>query len=159
MLIQRHQEVNGNTIEMNQLQIITTILLIFLLITIMVFCSNLNSKQQDKGKGGIKRVEIMVPLKHLSNFWRTLKMFLINCEISLQLKQSKDCIPVAGTAANQEPKFEITDGKLYVPVVTLSRQDNVKLLKQLEFGFKRTTNSNKYQSKTINLARNRYLDF
>ena len=101
----------------------------------------------------------MVPLKHLSNFWRTLKMFLINCEISLQLKWSKDCIPVAGTAANQEPKFEITDAKLYVPVVTLSIQDNVKLLKQLEFGFKRTTNSNIYQSKTINLARNKYLDF
>ena len=109
----------------------------------MVFRSNLNSKQQDKGKGGIKHVEIMVPLKYLSNFWRTLKMFLINCEISLQLKWSKDCIPVAGTAAYQEPKFEITDAKLYVLVVTLSSQDNVKLLKQLEFSFKRTTNSYK----------------
>ena len=52
----------------------------------------------------------------------------INCEISLQSKWSKYCILVAGTAANQEPKFEITDTKLYVPVVTLSTQDNVNYL-------------------------------
>ena len=54
----------------------------------------------------------MVPLKYLSNFWRALEMPLINCEISLQLKLSKDCILVAGTTANQEPEFKITDTKL-----------------------------------------------
>ena len=58
-------------------------------------------------------------------------MLLINFEISLHLKWSKDCILVASTDANQEPKFEITDTKLYIPFVTLSTQDNVKLLKQL----------------------------
>ena len=56
--------------------------------------------------------------------------------------------------------FKITDTKLYVPVVTLSNQDNVKLLKHLESGFKRTTNWNKYQSKKSKCrAQNRYLDF
>ena len=56
--------------------------------------------------------------------------------------------------------FKITDTKLYVPVVTLSNQDNVKLLKHLESGFKRTTNWNKYQSKKNKCrAQNRYLDF
>ena len=82
-----------------------------------------NFKQEITGKtgnGGTKDVEIMVPLKYLSNFWRTLEMPLINCKISRQLKWSKDIILVAGTAANREPKFEITDTKLYFPVVTLT---------------------------------------
>ena len=80
----------------------------------------------------------MVPLKYLSNFWRTLEMPLINCEISLQLKRSKKCILVAGTANNQNPSFQINDTKLNVSVVTLSTQENMKLLKQLESGLKRT---------------------
>ena len=62
----------------------------------------------------------MVPLIYLSNFWRTLEMSLINCEISLQLKWSKNCILVIGTAANQNPTFQVNDTKLYVPVATLS---------------------------------------
>ena len=56
-------------------------------------------------------------------------MPLINCEISLQLIWSKKYFLVAGTAANQEPKFKITDAKLYVSVVTLTTQHNIKLLK------------------------------
>ena len=101
----------------------------------------------------------MVPLKNLSNFWRTLEMRLINYEISLQLKWFRKCILVAGTAANQVPEFKITDTKLYVPVITLSTQDNVKPLKQLESGFKRTINWKNYQFKTINQVQNRYLYF
>ena len=65
----------------------------------------------------------MVPLKYLSNFWRILEMPLINCEISHQLRWSKDCILVAGTAANKVSKLRITDTKLYVPVVALSTQN------------------------------------
>ena len=84
------------------------------------------------GNGRTKDVEVMVPLKYLSNFWRTLEMPLINGEISLQLILSKKCSLVSGTAANQEPKFEITDAKLYIklyfPIVTLSTQNNVKML-------------------------------
>ena len=86
-------------------------------------------------------------------------MPLINCEITLHLKWQKEFISIAGAAAYQEPKFKITETKVSVPVVTLSAQDNVKLLKQLEFGFKRTINWNKYLSKTTNQARNRYLNF
>ena len=52
---------------------------------------------------------------------------------------------VAGTVANLEQTFTTTDTKLYVLVVTLSIQDNVKLLQQLESGFKRTINWNKQQ--------------
>ena len=74
------------------------------------------------------------------------------------MKLSKDCILVAGTAANQNPEFKITDTKLYVPVVTLSTQDNMKLLNQLESNFKRTINWNKYLPKTTNQAQNRCLD-
>ena len=73
----------------------------------------------------------MVPLKYLSNFLRTLEMTLINCEIILLLISSESSFLVTGTAANQVPTFTITDAKLYVPVVTLSTQSNVKLLKQL----------------------------
>ena len=101
----------------------------------------------------------MATLKYLSNFWRTLEIPLIHCEITLQLTCSKKSIPAAGTVANQVPKCGITDPKLYVPVVTLSTQDNKKLLKQLESGFKRTINWNKYNSKKTNQAQNRYLDF
>ena len=56
----------------------------------------------------------MVPLKYLSNFWRTPVMPLINCEISLQLTCSKKSILAAGTAANRVPKFRITDTKLFI---------------------------------------------
>ena len=67
-------------------------------------------------------------------------MPLINCEIKLPFKWSEKCIVVACTAANQVPEFKITDSKLYVSFVLLSTKDNVKLLKQLESGFKRTLN-------------------
>ena len=77
---------------------------------------------------GTKNVEIMVPLKYLSNFWRTVEMPLINSEITLDLEWSESCILVATNIANQGTKFSITDAKLYVPVVTLSTQDNAKLL-------------------------------
>ena len=56
-------------------------------------------------------------------------------------------------------KFKITDTKLYVPVVTLSTQDNEKLLQQLKSGFKRTINWNKYQPKVLPQRQNKYLDF
>ena len=57
------------------------------------------------------------------------------------------------------PEIKITETDLYVPVVTLSTQDNIKLLKQLQSGFKRTINWNRYQFKKTNQAQNRYLDF
>ena len=66
--------------------------------------------------GNTKDVEIIVPLKYLSNFWRTLEMPLINCEVNLILTWSRDCVI---TTSEDEGKFAITETKLYVPVVTL----------------------------------------
>ena len=99
--------------------------------------------------GNEKDVEIVVPLKYLSNFWRTLKMPLINCEVDLILTWSSSCIITNSAGAGT---FKITDAKLYVPVVTLSTQDNSKLFHQLNSGFKRTVNWNKYLSKPELLA-------
>ena len=103
---------------------------------------------------GRKKVEIMVPLKHLSNFWRTLEMSLINCKINLILPWSTNCVFVSTNIANQNATSEIIDTKLYVPVVTLSAQDNSKLLQQLKLDFKRVIKWNKYLSKRELLSRN-----
>ena len=84
--------------------------------------------------GNTKDVEIIVPLKHLSNFWRTLQMPLINCEFNLILTWSKDCVI---TNSRGEGKFVITETKLYVPVITLSTKNNEKLLQKLKSGFKK----------------------
>ena len=58
-----------------------------------------------------------MPIKYLSNFWRTLEMPLINCEINLILTWSEDCVISSATG---ETKLKKTDTKLYVAVVTLS---------------------------------------
>ena len=79
----------------------------------------------------------MVPLKYLNNFWRTLEMPLIYCEVNLNLTWYADCVIIYTNVANQIPTFAITDANFYVPVVTLSTQDNSKLLTQLKSGFKR----------------------
>ena len=102
--------------------------------------------------------EIMVPLKCLSNFWRTLKMPLINCEIELILTWSRNCVIISTNINNQIPTFTITEKNLYVPVVTLSTQDNEKLLPQLKSGFKRKISWNKYLGKTELLAENANLN-
>ena len=74
-------------------------------------------------------------------------MPLINCEVNLILTWSSACVIVSTNAATQVATFEINDTKLYVPVVTLSTQENAKLLQQLKSGFKRVINWNKYLSK------------
>ena len=93
----------------------------------------------------------MVPLKYLSNFWRTLEMPFINCEVNLILTWSSACVI---TESNGAGTFEITDTKLYVPIVTLSTQGNTKFFQQLKSGFKRVINWNKYLSKPELLAQN-----
>ena len=104
-------------------------------------------------------IEIMVPLKYLSNFWRTLEMPLINCEIELILTWSRNCVIISTNIDNQIPTFTITETNLYVPVVTLSTQDNAKLLPQLKSGFKRKISWNKYLAKPELLARNQNLNY
>ena len=120
------------------------------------FKSNIKITGNTPNNGNTKDVEIMVPLKYLSNFWRTLEMPLINFEINLILTWSSTCVITNSTGAR---RFEITDTKLYVLTVTLSTQDNAKLLQQLKSGFKRIINWNKYQSKISTEAQNQYLDF
>ena len=87
------------------------------------------------GNDGTKNVEIMVPLKYLSNLWRTLEMPLINCEVNLISTRSSTCVIVSTNNANQNAAFSITNTRLYVPVVTLSTQENAKLLQQLKSAF------------------------
>ena len=91
--------------------------------------------------GNTKDVEIIVPLKYLSNYWRTPGIPPINCKVNLILTWSKDCVIINSTG---EGKFKITETKFYIPVVVLSTQDSAKLLQQLKLGFKRTVNWNKY---------------
>ena len=98
-------------------------------------------------------VKVVVPVKHLSNFWRSLNIPIINSEVELILTWIKNCVlidkwtreanydadPNVYKINNPENAiFEIKDTKLYVPVVTLSKEDNIKNLGQLKSGFKRT---------------------
>ena len=106
----------------------------------------------------INGVEIIVLVKYLSNFWRTLEMSLINCEVEFVLNWSTDCVIISTNVANQNPTFTITETILYVPAVTLSTQDNAKLLLQLKSGFKRTISWNKYLAKPELLAQNANLN-
>ena len=100
-------------------------------------------------KNGVK---IAVPLKYLSNLWRSLEIPLINCKIELSLKWIENC-ELNSAAINADANatsadsvtFKMTDAKLYVPIVTLSAEDNVKLSKLLSDGFKRSIYWNKYQ--------------
>ena len=77
-------------------------------------------------------------------------MPLINCEVSLILTWSADCVLIYTDVANQIPTFAITETNL----VTSSTQDNAKLLPQLKSGFKKAISWNKYLSKPELLARN-----
>ena len=114
-----------------------------------------------------------MPLKYLSNFWRSLNIPLINCEKELILTWFKNCVliskatkeanygadPVVRKIDNPEnATFQVTDTKLYVLVVTLSRENDAKLLEQLKSGFKRTIIWNKYRSQMTIQPRNNNLD-
>ena len=127
--------------------------------TITTQSESFKSKIKITGKtpaaGNTKDVEIIVPLKYLSNFWRTLEMLLINCEVNLILTCSPTCVISSATG---ETKFRLTEKKLYVAVVTLSTQDNAKLFQQLKPGFKRIINWEKYESNKKTFAQNRYLN-
>ena len=79
----------------------------------------------------------MVSFKYLSNFWRTLEIPLINYEVNVILTWSANCVIIYTNVANQNPTFEITQTKLYIPVVALSSQDNAKLLLKLKSSFQR----------------------
>ena len=95
----------------------------------------------NEGKSSVKDSKIVVPLTYLSNFWRSIKIPLINCKVHLELNSIEDCIL---SSAGGSAKFEITDPKLHVRIVTLSTKDSVNLTKQLREGFKRSVYWNNY---------------
>ena len=100
---------------------------------------NTDADWANRKKEGVK---IVVPLKHLSNFQRSLEMPLISCKVKLSLRWSENCV-LSNVAGNST--FKITDTKRYVPVVTLSTEDNAKLSKLLTEGFKRSAYWNQYK--------------
>ena len=120
-------------------------------------------------------VEIAIPLKYLGNFWRSLDIPLINCEITLILSWYEKYAlvgkalrnahnpqpnpPLAATESPTSAKFQITDCKLYVPVVTLSAENDNELLEQLKSGFRITIKWNKYMSQMSNQNKNNNLNY
>ena len=96
--------------------------------------------------GGIVRlnVKVVVPLKYLSNFFRSLEMLLINCKIKLNLTWKKECL-LSTDIGNAV--FIINDTKLYVPVVTLSKEDNKDFIEQQNKGFQRSIYWNEHKTK------------
>ena len=95
-------------------------------------------------------VKIVVPLKFLSNFFRSLNILLVNCEVSLTLNWSENCVITSKATREADPDadpavaginnptntvFKTTDCKSYVLVVTLSAENENRLLEQLKTGF------------------------
>ena len=86
-------------------------------------------------------------------------MSLVDCEINFILTWSNRYFIIDNPIDNEEPTFTITDTNLYVPVVTLSTQDNGKLLEQLKLCFKRRTTWNIYESKVTAEQQNQYFGY
>ena len=119
---------------------------------------------------GTKKIELAIPLKYLGNFWRALNIPLISCEVFLELKWNENCVitsleqrqidagPPVVNGTTTGATLAINDCKLYVPVVTLSKDDEIKLLTNLKSGFKREIIWNKYRSQMTTEAINNNLN-
>ena len=94
----------------------------------------------------VDNVKIAVPLKYISNFFRSLEIPLINCKISLELSWTKSCVLSSDAGNGGDVSFKIKNTVLYVPIVTLSTKDNVNLTKQLNERLKRSVYWNEYKS-------------
>ena len=132
---------------------------------------NAGADGYDVNKSGTQEIELAIPLKYLGNFWRSLNIPLISCEVFLELKWNKNCVitsleerqvdagpPVVRDNAPTGATLNLTDCKLYVPVVTLSKDDEIKLLTNLKSGFKRAIIWNKYRSQMTTEAINNNLN-
>ena len=114
----------------------------------------------DANEPGKQEVETAVPLKYQSNFWRGLRIPLVNCKMSLILIWSRERVItsmerrvitlIRRDTSLTNASFQIKDKKLYVPAVTLSTGDDNKFLGQLKSGFKSTTKWKKYRSEMTN---------
>ena len=125
---------------------------------------NAAAADYDANKEGTRAIELAIPLKYLGNFWRALDMPLISFEVSLELKWDKNCLitsleqrDFAGSPAGRDnaptgATLSINDSKLYIPIVTLSKGDEIKLLTNLKSGFKRNIKWNKYVSNFYSLC-------
>ena len=122
-------------------------------------------------KNGTQTIELAIPLKYLGNFWRALNMPLISCEVSLELKWNKNGVitslkerqvdagpPVVRDGAPTGTSLAINDCKLYIPVVNLSKDDEIKSLTNLKSGFTREIEWNKYRSQMTTEAINNNLN-
>ena len=92
------------------------------------------TKHHNDGKTFVKDTKVVVPLKYLSNFWRSLEMSLINCKVYLELNWTGDCVL---SSDGHSAKFEIAGAKLNVPIVAVSTKNSLNLTKQLSDGFKK----------------------
>ena len=132
---------------------------------------NAGADGYDVNKSGTQKIELAISLKYLANFWRALNIPLISCEVFLELKWNKNCVitslerrkvdagpPVVRDNAPTGATLSITDCKLYLPVVTLSKDDEIKLLTNLKSGFKRKIIWNKYRSQVTSEAVNNNLN-
>ena len=132
---------------------------------------NAGADGYDVNKSGTQKIELAISLKYLDNFWRALNIPLISCEVFLELKWNKNCVitslerrkvdagpPVVRDNAPTGATLSITDCKLYLPVVTLSKDDEIKLLTNLKSGFKRKIIWNKYRSQMTSEAVNNNLN-
>ena len=128
---------------------------------------NAGVNDDDVNKNGTEEIELAIPLKYLGNFWRALNIPLISCEVSLERKWNKNCIitsleerqvdagpPVVRDNSPAGATLAINDCKLYIPVVILSKDDEIRLLTNLKSGFKREIIWNKYRSQTTTGANN-----
>ena len=125
----------------------------------------------DANKNGTQTIELVIPLKYLGNFRGALNIPLINCEVSLELKWNKNCIitslkerqvdvgpPTVRDGASTGATLAINDCKLYIPIVTLSKDDEIKLLTNLKSGFTREIEWNKYRLQMTTAAINNNLN-
>ena len=129
---------------------------------------NAGAQGYDVNKNGTQKVELAMPLKYLGNFWRALNIPLISCEVSLELKWDKNCVitsleqrDIGGGNRDNAPTgatLAINDCKLYVPEVTLSKDDEIELLTNLKSGFKKEIIWNKCRSQMTTEAINNNLN-
>ena len=163
----RQQAVCGIITEMNK--VILFLLILNLLNTSIIGYTYDGDEYAEKVEKN--ETEVVIPLKHLRNIWRTLNKSLINCEIELVLTWSKNSasadVTVRAAGNNNDPpaivaptglEFQVTSTKLYVPVVTLSKENNKKILEQLKSGFKRSVKWNKYRSQMTTQSNNNNLN-
>ena len=122
-------------------------------------------------KNGTQNIELAIPLKYLGNVWRALNMPLISCEVSLESKWNKSCVitslerrqvdagpPIVRDKAPTGATLAINYCKLYIPVVALSKNEEIKLLTNLKSGFTREIEWNKYRSQVSTEAINNNLN-